>query len=326
MLEPRAVNETRTEKSPTDWLADTQECWLRLPNKTFFFGLLFAWVALFVFLGNSTLGYVHTRSIFGWLYEAYNSPGSAEDAGHGNFIPFLVVGIFWWKRKQLLKLPLTVWAPGIFIVAAALVLHAAGYLVQQPVLSVVALFLGIFGLMGLAWGSEWLRHSLYPYLLFVFSIPMASHLNFILFPLRLMVCWLVEMASHLIGIDVIRRGTELFDPSGKFQYEVAAACGGMRSLVAIILLATVYAFAIFHSPKKRFLLIASAIPFAVLGNFVRLFAIIVAADFGGQHWGEYVHEGGPFGLLSLLPYVPPIIGLLWLGRVLEKSETETCEK
>ncbi|HEU6448807.1 MAG TPA: exosortase/archaeosortase family protein [Verrucomicrobiae bacterium] len=314
------MNGTQTEKVSADWLTDTRECWERLPNKLFFFGLLAAWLALFQFWGNSILGYVHTSSLFGWLDEAYNSPGNVEDAGHGDFIPFLVIGVFWWKRKELLALPLKIWPPAIFIFVAGILLHIAGYMIQQPLFSVVALFVGIYGLMGLAWGREWLRHSHYPFLLFIFSIPLASHLNFILFPLRLFVCVLVEWAARLVGIDVIRHGTQLFDPSGKFQYEVAAACGGMRSLVAIILIATVYAFVIFKSPKKRILLMASAIPFAVLGNFVRLSAIILAASIGGQSAGNYVHEGGPLGIISLLPYVPAIFGLLWLGNFMEKRE------
>jgi hypothetical protein len=33
-----------------------------------------------------------------------------------------------------------------------------------------------------------------------------------------------------------------------------------------------------------------------------------------------VHECGPLGIISLLPYVPGIIGLLWAGRVLERRE------
>jgi exosortase len=320
------MNESQTQavipNLRPDYWQDTVNCWQRLPNKTFFFTLLAGWLVLFQFWGSSILGYVHTASIFGWLNEAYNTAGAVEDAGHGDFIPFIVLGIFWWKRKTLLALPLQLWTPGIFIVAAALLLHVFGYLIQQPHFSVVAFFLGVYGLMGLAWGRAWLGNSHYPFLLFVFSIPLAGHLNFILFPMRLFVCWLVEMGSHLIGIQVIRHGTALLDPSGNFQYEVAAACGGMRSQVAIILLATIYAFAIFKSPGKRIFLIATAIPFAILGNFVRLFAIIVAASIGGQSWGNYVHKGGPLGLISLLPYVPAIFGLLWLGRLLEKSETK----
>jgi exosortase len=174
--------------------------------------------------------------------------------------------------------------------------------------------------MGLAWGRVWLRHSNYPFLLFIFSVPIASHLNFILFPLRMLVTWLTEIIAHALGIDVIRNGTQLIDPSGTFQYEVAAACGGMRSLIAIFLLATIYAFATFRSPWKRIFLMAMALPFAILGNLIRLLAIIITAAFGGQEAGNYVHEGGPLGIISLLPYVPAIIGLLWIGSWLEKRD------
>jgi exosortase len=312
------MNEAQTKEVSPDWLADMAGCWRLLPGKFFFFALLAGWLALFQFWGNSILGYVHTSSLFGWLYDIYNSPGSAEDAGHGDFIPFLVVGIFWWKRKELLALPLRFWWPGILILMAATILHVVGFIVQQPLLSVVALFLGIYALMGLAWGSEWLKNSHYPFLLFIFSIPLASHLDFILFPLRLFVCWLVEMAAHLFGIDIIRNGTQLIDPSGTFQYDVAAACGGMRSLIAIFLLATIYGFALFHSPGKRFFLMAMAVPMAVLGNFLRLLAIIMTAAFGGQDWGNYVHEGGRFGVISLLPYIPAIAGMLFIGHWMEK--------
>ena len=311
------MNGHQTKTAPADWRTDTREGWQRLPSKVFFFTLLAAWLLLFQFWGNSILGYVHTASLFAWLNEAYNSAGAVEDSGHGNFMPFLVIGIFWWKRKELLALPLQTWWPGILILAAALVLHIAAYVVQQPVLSVVALFAGIYALMGLAWGRAWLRHSSYPFFLFVFSIPLASHLNFILFPLRLLVTWLVEMFAHLVGINIIRHGTQLMDPSGNFQYEVAAACGGMRSLVAIFLLATVYAFGVFRAPGQRIFLMAMALPFAVLGNLVRLLCIILAAEMGGQEWGNYVHEGGPGGVFSLLPYIPGIIGLIWVGRGME---------
>jgi len=38
-------------------------CWQRLPNKGFFLGLFAAWLALFRFLGKSTLGYIPTASL-----------------------------------------------------------------------------------------------------------------------------------------------------------------------------------------------------------------------------------------------------------------------
>ncbi|HLP78877.1 MAG TPA: exosortase/archaeosortase family protein [Candidatus Paceibacterota bacterium] len=302
--------------------------WKRLPNKAFFFILLVAWLALFQFAGNSIFGYVKTSSLFSWMYEAYTSPNPvAENDRHGTFIPFIVVGLFWMKRNELLALPNRVWSPGLALVVCAMVLHAIGFVVQQPHLSIVAMFIGIYGLMGLAWGWQWMRKSVFPFFLFIFCVPLANRADLITFPLRLLVCWLVEVICHnLLGIDVIRAGTQLFDPSGHYQYEVAAACSGIRSLVAIFLMSTAYGFLVFRSAWKRLLMMAMAFPFAVIGNLLRMLCIIIAAQIGGQKWGDYVHEGGPMGIISMLPYIPAIFGVLYLGRFLEnKKQTEVAK-
>jgi exosortase len=310
------MNETsQAEASPGFW-PDAVACWQKLPNKLFFFALLAAWLALFQFLGNSLLGYVHTHSLFAWLDEAYNSPNPATDDGHGNLIPFVVVGLFWWKRKTLLALPLRIWWPGILLVALAAVLHVAGYVVQQPRLSVLALFTGIFGLMGLAWGRAWLKESIFPFWLFIFSVPLAALLLPLTFPLRLTASWLTAAVANLLTIPVVRHGTQLMAPDGSFQYDVAAACSGMRSLVAIFLLATIYGFVMFRSPGKRIFLAALALPLSVIGNFTRLMCIVFAAEMGGQSAGNFVHENGFF---SLVPYVPAMAGLFLVGRWLEKK-------
>lgn len=295
--------------------------WQRLPDKGLFFGLLAAWLALFHFLGNSTFGYVDTASLFHWMYNAYNSKSPTADDGHANLIPFVVLVLFWWKRKELLALPFKTWWPGLVMLAAGLVLHVVGYLVQQPRLCIVALFTGIYGLMGLVWGVRWLQASFFPYFLLAFMVPLGSLTEPITFPLRLLVSKTVAfIAQHLLSIDVARAGTQLVNVAGGYQYEVAAACSGIRSLMAITAISVIYAFMVFRSWPRRLLLIAVAIPLAFVGNTFRMLAIVIAAQMGGQEWGNYVHEGGPGGILSLLPYVPAIVGLMLLGRWLEKSE------
>jgi exosortase len=257
---------------------------------------------------------------------SYNSSNPYFDDALGNLVPFLVVALFWWKRRELLGLPLKIWPPAVLFVGLGLALHIAGYLIQEPRVSIIALFTGIYGLMGLAWGRAWLRHSSFPYFLFIFSVPFSTIAESITFPLRLLVSTLTEWVAHyILGIDVLRMGTQLFDPLGTYQYDVVAACSGIRSLVAIFLLATVYGFMTFRSPWKRLLLMALAFPFSVLGNLVRMLFIIIAAGIGGQQWGNYVHEST---LISLVPYVPAIIGLLLVGRWMEmpevKSQTPTA--
>ena len=304
-----------------DFRIDFVDCWQRLPNKGFFFSLLAAWLALFQFLGNSTMGYLPTPSLLRWMYIVFqpsSDPGASDEA-HGLIVPFLVLGLFWWKRKELLALPLRLWWPGLLLIGFALVLHVIGYMVQQPRISIVALFTGIYGIMGLAWGREWLRGSFFPFFLFAFCVPLGWSAQSVTFPLRLLVCQLVEWISgNLLQIDVVREGTALMDPMHKYQYDVAPACSGIRSLFAISAVTIIYAFLSFRTWWKRGLLMASAVPLAVLGNVLRMLTIIVSAEFGGQKAGEYVHEGGPLGIISLLPYAGAFAGLLLLGHVLRE--------
>jgi exosortase len=304
-----------------DFRLEFLECWRRLPNKGLFLALCGAWLLLFHYLGNATLGYIRTPSLLTWMYVSYHPEGENPiyDDGHGQIVPFVVLGLFWWKRKQLLALPLQGWAPGLAILALGLLLHIAGFAIQQPRVSIVGLFVGIFGLMGLAWGPFWLGKAFFPYWLFVFCVPFGSLSEMVTFPLRLLVTSLVEAVSHyILAIDVVRVGTALYDPSGRYQYEVAAACSGIRSLVAIFILALVYGVVCFRNPWKRLLLIAAAFPLAVAGNLFRMLVIVIAAEMGGQDWGNSAHSNT---ILSILPYIPAILGLLLAGRYLEEAPT-----
>lgn len=312
------MNEAQINVSPQTGWQEIAQCWRRLPNKAFFFILLAAWLALFSFFGNSTFGYSHSPSLFGWMWMAYNNQGVSGDDAYGDLIPFLVIGLFWWKRQQLLALPLKLWMPSLIFIVLGLAMQIVAYVIQEPRLSIVAMFTGVYGLMGLAWGLAWLRNSFFPFFLFIFCVPTSVILEPITFPLRLLVSSLTEWIAHYVfGIGVLRMGTQLFDPLGAYQYDVAAACSGIRSLTAIILFATVYAFMIFRSPWKRLLMMALAVPFAVLGNLLRMLLIILAAVMGGQEWGNYVHEST---LISLVPYLPAFLGLLLVGRWLEKKQ------
>ncbi len=300
------------------------ECWQQLPNKGFFLVLLVAWLAVFQFLGNSTLGYISTPSLLSWMNAVYvaNPDANGSDDSHGKLIPFVVLALFWLKRKQLLALSLQTWWPGMLLVALALVLHLLGYMAQQPRISIVALFTGIYGLMGLAWGPRWLRASFFPFILFAFCVPLGWSAVSITFPLRLLVCQAVELFSgYILQIDVLREGTNLFNPQ-HYQYDVAPACSGIRSLFATIVVAIIYAMLGFRTWWKRGLLIASAVPLAVLGNIVRMLTIIIAAELWGQGAGNTVHEGGPFGVYALLPYVAAFAGLLLAGHWLREPTTE----
>jgi exosortase len=292
------------------------QCWHELPNKGLFLALLGAWLLLFQFLGNPTFGYVNTTSLMYWMYNAYNNAQSDGQDSHGNLIPFVVLALLWWKRKELLALPNRAWWPGLLLLAGALVLHLLGYMVQQPRISIVAMFAGIYAIMGLAWGPGWLRASFFPFFLFVFCIPITSIGEPLTFPLRQMVVRMVAFISNdILGLNVLREGTQLFNSARTYRYDVAAACSGLRSLVAIFALATIYGFMNFDKAWKRMAMMAAAFPLAVLGNVMRMMLIILTAEMSGQAAGNFVHENWFF---SLVPYVPAMAGVLILGHFMRE--------
>jgi exosortase len=300
------------------------ECWQRLPNKLPLFVLMAAWVLLFQFLGGSTIGYAQTHSLFGYLYNAYSDGGRSllqTEEGYAMLVPAVVAVLFWLKRRELLALDLRPWWPGLLVLVGGIVLHLLGYWIQQPRISVVGFFVGIYGMMGMMWGFPWLRGSLFPFFLFGFCVPVGILAEPVTFRMRLLVSQLVGFVSHyILAIDVGVQGNMLFDPSGRYQYEIAAACSGIRSLTATLALAIILAFISFRKPWKRLIMIASAFPLAILGNLIRMLTIITAAEVGGQQWGAYVHEGGPGGLFSVLPYIPAFVGLLTLEHYLRPGE------
>src|SRR5437870_2087582 len=82
--------------------------WRHMPDKGLFFVLLIVWLAFFHFLGNSVFGYIDTDSLPRWMYHIYST---SPDDGHGLFVPFVVLGLLYWKREELIAIPKQVWWP-----------------------------------------------------------------------------------------------------------------------------------------------------------------------------------------------------------------------
>ncbi len=298
------------------FLDELRSSWQALPGKGFFFGLLVAWLALFQFIGNSTLGYFNNPSLMAWLWDIYNAKNTED--GHGILILIAVPILFWFKRKQILAAPSENWWPGLIIMGVALFFHLFGFLIQQPKISVIALFLGIYGLIGLTWGPRWLKETFYPFVLFAFCIPVSGNVEALTVPLRLFATSITYGITHgIFGLTVIKKGTQLFDANGAYNYDVAAACSGIRSLISLLALTTIYAMMTFKANWKRLLVVSMAVPLAVASNVLRLTSIVVGAEAFGQKTGDFIHEWSGF-----LTYVVAIIAMLLMGAWLGERDSK----
>lgn len=290
------------------------------------------WFLLFHFLGNSTFGYTDTNSLFGWLDYDYGMKAGDE---HGYLVPIAFLALLYMERDRLRAIPRKPnWLP-IILLIAGVVIHLLGYRVQQVRISVIGFFIGWYGIIGLTCGLQLMRAIFFPYVLFVFCFPLGTLADTISFPLRLMATTITATVSHILGVDVVQVGTMLFNKAKGYEYEVAAACSGLRSLIATLFLSTIYAFLTFKDVKtwqgltwRRIVLILSAFPLAVAANVFRLMMIIFAAEIWGQKGGAYVHDSS---VLSMLPYIPAFLGMMvvaWLispRKAVTDSDSEISE-
>ena len=263
-----------------------------------------AGAALFQFLGNSTHGYIDTSSLFYWWGYQWWNPSS--ETQHGWLILAVAVAL---AVRNLRREP-----PGggsgaaqpdrwlgaaAAAFAVALGLHAVGFAVQQARISLVALLLYGWGVAVLGGGRRGGRALTFPLAFMVFAFPFNA-LDSVGFWLRLGVTEASAALAHAAGIGVLRSGTQLVAPDGRYQYDVAAACSGVRSLMALAALSLLVGYLTFRPWWLRALMLLLCVPFTYLGNLARISAIIFAAQAGGPKWGDYAHEAMGYGVFLIV--------------------------
>ncbi len=276
-----------------------------------------AGLAVFQFSGNSNQGYIDTHSLFYWWGTQWSDPRSESE--HGWLILAISLWLFWRNlragrgerragskeqgagsseadnQKSKIENRKVIAPAGAML--GGLAVHLLGYVMQQGRISIIGLLLFAWGLLALAGGRRGGRAAAFPLAFMIFAIPL-NVLDTVGFYLRLSV---IEAAYHLarwVHIDVLRNGTQLLAPDGGYQYEVAAACSGLRSLMALAALSLLVGYLNFRSWWARIFVGLLCFPYAFAGNVVRIFAIIVVAAWQGQKAGTVVHEW--FGFLIFL--------------------------
>ncbi|GAB5560626.1 MAG: hypothetical protein SynsKO_22730 [Synoicihabitans sp.] len=202
---------------------------------------------------------------------------------------------------------------------AGLAIHLLGYAVQQTRISIIALLVFSWGVFRFGGGRRWGDATLFPLGLLVFAIPMGV-LDSVGFHLRLAVIATTEQIAGVAGIDLVRNGTQLFSPDGSYQYDVAAACSGVRSLMAMLALSAIIGYIGPRSWWRRGVVFALAFPLTFVGNVVRISAVVFAGEWFGQTAGEIVHDWAGF-----IVFVIVLGGVQWAANYLEDSDSSSPE-
>lgn len=237
-----------------------------------------------------------------------------EDAQYSlaPLVPF-VCGYFVWKKwpevKALERSP-SVW--GLAIIFAALLLHLSGVALDVSGPSGVSVLLCILGGCLCLHGPALVRTLAFPLAYTAFMIPVPGGvLDNVGFPLQLWASGTTAAILQLIGIEVVRSGVDLAVPG--YEFQVAQACSGMSSLVALVGVTAVFAYITKLPPVYKWILFALSIPIALAANIVRITTIALV----GYQWGPDAAQNIYHDWSSPLLFVAAILLLVVLSRGFE---------
>ena len=184
----------------------------------------------------------------------------------------------------------------------------------------VAVSLGTFGIL-LTWlgafifsyGFRSFRTALFPLLFLFWMIPIPeSLLERVIFLLQEGTTAIAEVLFHWSSVPVFRQGFVLSLPG--LTIEVAKECSGIRSSLALMITAMLASYLFLRRIWKRAVLVALALPLAVIKNGARIVALSVLSIRVNPNFmrGSLHQEGGIlFFVLALVLFAPV---LLWLER------------
>lgn len=200
---------------------------------------------------------------------------------HGFVVPIFALAVAWSRRDRLKCLK---WEPA-FIGLALLLLGSAMRIfgIQSDIepLEALSLLATSFGLVLLVGGWSVL-HWCWPALAFLaFMMPLPYSVEVALGqPLRKIATAMSTYALQALGCAAVADGNVIV--LDDIRLGVEEACSGLGMLMTFFALATALAVIVNAHLRDRLILVASAIPIAILANVIRITATGVAYHLAGK--------------------------------------------
>jgi exosortase len=241
-----------------------------------------------------------------------------ENSSHGLLLVGAAALVLYRRWRSLRTLSLNPANSGFLVLAGALLVYAAGTITGDVFVVRVSLPFAIAGCVLALCGHAHARRVAAPIGLLLLAIPLpmviVTHLTL---PLQLVASQVAAETLDAAGVFVVREGNLLI--LRDLTLEVAEACSGLRSLVSLVTVGAVCAAVLGLSAPRALMLMAVAVPVAVIGNGLR----VAATGFLTTWFGEAAVRGvlhDVTGYAAFLAMCATIIGVqiasrgLWRAR------------
>ena len=248
-----------------------------------------------------------------WMAERFDAHDSFYS--HGWLVPFASGWLIWRRRDLLERLSLRPSYAGLMLLVPSLLVHLAATWLRVGFVSGIAMLTTIWGLVWTFWGWPALCTLRFPmvYLLFMVPLPGVFLIN-VSFQMKLMAASLATHGLHLLGLSATQAGSTIQVPGASVI--VDDVCSGLRSLISLIALATLWSdgLPLSSAAWKRVMIIGSSIPIALVANMVRILTLVLLAAIYGPDAAEgFLHYGS-----GVVVFLVALLVLAWMSRLLQQ--------
>jgi exosortase len=251
-----------------------------------------------------------------------------DNASHIILVPLIFAWLIYTDRAKISPPSFVDLTPAVIFALPAALIWGGSYWNSAPwteatlslrilslLLFVVAGFVAIFGRASAE--ATW-----FSFAFLGFAVPMPDFLlNRVIYFLQRGSAEVADWVFNLSGTPVLREGF-IFRLPG-FSIEVASECSGIRSSLALVILALLVAHFAFSRFWKKALFVCAGIVMMVVKNGVRIATLSLLAEYVDRDflYGNLHHRGGVVFFLAGLLLLFPVYWLLRRGEETEPTRT-----
>lgn len=248
---------------------------------------------------------------------------------HGYFVPLFAVWLLWrrWRHSEV-TLGGTA-APGVWwglpLLSAGLALHLAGNYFFVDWVSEASLLVSLAGLcvcLG-GWPLARLAAPSIGFLAFMLPLPFVVEVG-LAHPLQSLATTASTFLLQLCGFTVTATGNYIEMNSGILN--VADACSGLGMLVTFFALMTGIAIVLKRPLVDKLVLVASAVPIALIANVIRITVTGILFEKGSRAVAMSVYHDGAGLFMMTLALVLTGIELLIFSHLLVEPPSEAAPR
>ncbi|MGZ3257894.1 MAG: exosortase A [Croceibacterium sp.] len=195
---------------------------------------------------------------------------------HILLIPLILVWLVRLRSSEVVKLSPQAWWPGLVGFAAGLLAWALGTAASVNLLAELGAVMLLQASVAILFGPRIVAGLIFPLAYMLFLVPFGDE---IVPPLQMITARMAVALTHVSGVPASISGVFIDTPVGRF--EVAAACSGVKFLVAMIALGTLVAHLFFRRRMRRAAFMVACVVVPVLANGVRAWGTIYIAQSRG---------------------------------------------